>query len=204
MSPRTFHGAAAQTAADAAAAAGPRAWRSSSRRRKRLGLHPFDIPMLRNSVPYNGRGACMRCRWCVGFACEVNAKCGTQNTVIPSALATGNCELRTGCMAKEILTDRRGRATGVAYFDDDGRLRRQTADIVIVSCGGDGIRAVAAEFQERLFPRRVGQPLRLGGPQFARPQLYRARRACSTPRPTTTSVPARPSPSAITTTATQD
>jgi choline dehydrogenase-like flavoprotein len=28
---------------------------------KRLGLHPFHIPMLRNSVPYNGRGACMRC-----------------------------------------------------------------------------------------------------------------------------------------------
>ena len=27
----------------------------------RLGLHPFDIPMLRNSVPYLGRGACMRC-----------------------------------------------------------------------------------------------------------------------------------------------
>src|ERR1035441_6825982 len=38
----------------------------------RLKLHPFDIPMLRNSVPYGGRPACMRCRWCVGFACEVN------------------------------------------------------------------------------------------------------------------------------------
>ena len=33
----------------------------------RLGLHPFDIPMLRNTVPYNGRRSCMRCRWCVGF-----------------------------------------------------------------------------------------------------------------------------------------
>ena len=41
---------------------------------QRLGLHPFDIPMLRNSVPYNGRRSCMRCRWCVGFACEVNAR----------------------------------------------------------------------------------------------------------------------------------
>ena len=67
---------------------------------KRLGLHPFDIPMLRNSVPYNGRPACMRCRWCVGFACEVDAKCGTHNTVIPKALATKNCQLRTECMAK--------------------------------------------------------------------------------------------------------
>jgi len=100
---------------------------------QRLGLHPFDLPMLRNSVPYGGRPACMRCRWCVGFACEVNAKCGTQNTVIPRALATGNCSLRTGSMAKEILTDARGRVTGVAYFDADNRLQTQPADIVIVS-----------------------------------------------------------------------
>ena len=94
---------------------------------KRLGLHPFDIPMLRNTVPYNGRGSCMRCRWCVGFACEVNARTGTHNTVIPAALATGNCDLRTECMTKEILLDSRGRATGVAYFDAHGRLQHQPA-----------------------------------------------------------------------------
>src|ERR1700739_887432 len=70
---------------------------------RRLGWHPFHIPMLRNSVPYNGRGPCMRCRWCVGFACEVDAKNGTQNTVIPTALSSGNCELRTECVVKEIL-----------------------------------------------------------------------------------------------------
>ena len=44
---------------------------------KRLGLHPFPIPMLRNSVPYNGRPACIHMRSCVGFACPVNAKAGT-------------------------------------------------------------------------------------------------------------------------------
>lgn len=102
---------------------------------RRLGLHPFHIPMLRNTVPYNGRPGCMRCRWCVGFACELSARTGTHNTVIPAALATGNCELRTECMTKEILLDERGRATGVAYFDASGKLERQTADLVIV-CGG--------------------------------------------------------------------
>jgi choline dehydrogenase-like flavoprotein len=84
---------------------------------KKLGLHPFDIPMLRNTVPYNGRGPCMRCRWCVGFACEVNARTGTHNTVIPKALATGNCELRTECIAREVLVDSLGRARSVVYFD---------------------------------------------------------------------------------------
>ncbi len=123
---------------------------------QRLGLHPFDIPMLRNSVPYNGRPPCMRCRWCVGFACEVNAKCGTQNTVIPAALATGNCELRTGCMAREVMTDARGRATGVAYYDADDRLREQTADIVIVSSAAVESARLLLNSKSKLHPAGLG------------------------------------------------
>jgi choline dehydrogenase-like flavoprotein len=102
---------------------------------RRLGWHPFDVPMFRNSVPFNGRQACMRCRWCVGFACEVDAKNGTHNTMIPRALATGHCEVRTRCHAKEILLDARGRPRGVAYYDERDRLQEQTADAVIVSGG---------------------------------------------------------------------
>lgn len=123
---------------------------------KRLGLHPFDIPMLRNTVPYNGRGACMRCRWCVGFACEVNARTGTHNTVIPTALATGRCELRTECMAKEIVIDDRGRAKGVVYFDERGRLREQTADLVIVSCSAVESARLLLNSKSRLFPNGLG------------------------------------------------
>jgi len=123
---------------------------------QRLGFHPFDIPMLRNSVPYGGRGPCMRCRWCVGFACEVNAKNGTQNTVIPKALATGNCELKTDCMTKEILTDSRGRVTGVAYFDENDHLVEQSADIVIVSCGANESARLLLNSKSRLFPNGLG------------------------------------------------
>ena len=122
----------------------------------RLGLHPFHIPMLRNSVPYNGRRSCMRCRWCVGFACEVNARTGTHNTVIPTALATGNCELRTGCMTREILLDSAGKATGVAYFDADNRLQRQTADLVIVSAGAVESARLLLNTRHRLFPNGLG------------------------------------------------
>ncbi len=123
---------------------------------RRLGLHPFHIPMLRNSVPYNGRPGCMRCRWCVGFACEVDAKCGTHNTVIPRALATKTCELRTGCVAKEILMDSRGRATGVAYFDQDDRLREQPADIVVVSCCAIESARLLLNSRSKLFPNGLG------------------------------------------------
>ena len=122
----------------------------------RLGLHPFDTPMLRNTVPYNGRGACMRCRWCVGFACEQDAKNGTHNTVIPMALATGNCDLRTECVAKEVLTDDRGRVTGVAYFDAGGRLREQSADLVVVACSATESPRLLLNTRSKLFPNGLG------------------------------------------------
>jgi choline dehydrogenase-like flavoprotein len=123
---------------------------------QRLGLHPFDIPMLRNSVPYNGRPPCMQCRWCVGFACEVNAKCGTQNTAIPAALATGNCELRTGCMAREVMTNARGGVTGVAYYDANDRLREQTADIVIVSSAAVESARLLLNSKSKMNPAGLG------------------------------------------------
>jgi choline dehydrogenase-like flavoprotein len=123
---------------------------------RRLGLHPFHIPMLRNSVPYNGRPACMRCRWCVGFACEVDAKNGTQNTVLPTALATGLLELRTECMTKEIVFDERGRATGVRYFDRDGGRWEQPARVVISSCGAVESARLLLNSSNRQFPSGLG------------------------------------------------
>ena len=122
----------------------------------RLGLHPFNIPMLRNTVPYNGRSACMRCRWCVGFACEVNAKNGTQNTVIPTAIETGNCDVRTGTIVKRISVDRQGRATGVEYFDDELRLQMLPADIVVVSGAAIESARLLLNSKNRLFPEGLG------------------------------------------------
>ncbi len=123
---------------------------------KRLGLHPFHIPMLRNSVPYNGRGPCMRCRWCVGFACEVDAKNGTQNTVIPTAIATGNCELRERSMVSRIVTDDRGHATGVDYYDSDDRLQHQPADLIVVSACAIESARLLLNSKSRLFPNGLG------------------------------------------------
>jgi choline dehydrogenase-like flavoprotein len=123
---------------------------------ERLNLHPFDIPMLRNTVPYNDRGPCMRCRWCAGFACEVDAKCGTHNTVIPRALATGNCVLRTECVARKIVTNEQGRATGVEYFDERGRLQEQPADLVVVSASATETPRLLLNSASRLFPHGLG------------------------------------------------
>ncbi len=123
---------------------------------RRLGLHPFPIPMLRNSVPYGGRPACIHCRYCVGFACEVNAKCGTHNTVIPRAIATGNCELRTNCVASEIILDERGRSAGVLYFDERDRQQRQTSDIIVLAASATETARLLLNSRSRLFPNGAG------------------------------------------------
>ncbi len=123
---------------------------------KRMGLHPFPIPMLRNSVPYDGRPPCMRCRWCVGFACEVNAKGGTQNTVIPIALATGNCRLETEAIASEITTGADGRPNGVTYFDRHNRKQQVLASLIVVSGAAVESARLLLNSKSRLFPHGLG------------------------------------------------
>jgi choline dehydrogenase-like flavoprotein len=59
----------------------------------RLGWGWGPVPFAINSVPRDGRAACVHCSQCLGHASPVNAKNGTYNTVIPRAVASGNCDL---------------------------------------------------------------------------------------------------------------
>jgi choline dehydrogenase-like flavoprotein len=122
----------------------------------RLGLHPFSIPVLRNSIPYGGRPACIRMRNCNGSPCPVNAKCGTHNTVIPVALATGNCELRIHSVVSEIIVNDTGKITGVRYFDKDNHLCEQLADIVIISASAIETARLLLNSKSKLFPKGIG------------------------------------------------
>ena len=122
----------------------------------RLGWHAYDAPMLRNSVAYGGRPPCMRCRWCAGFICEVDAKAGTHNTLIPRALATGNCTLRSRSRATRILLDAKNRARGVEYLDDHERLVTQTADMVVMAGGAIETPRLLLNSKTAAFPNGLG------------------------------------------------
>ena len=103
-----------------------------------LGWNSFPVPLAINTEPYGGRPACIQCRYCVGFACPSNAKNGTQNTLIPRALATGACELVTRAVVERIDTDAQGKVSGVSYLTEkDGRLSNVSAKakVVVVSAG---------------------------------------------------------------------
>ncbi len=123
---------------------------------KRLGYHPFPIPMLRNSIPYSGRPACIRMRTCVGFACPVNAKCGTHNTVIPVAIESGNCELRINSIVSEIIVNTQGKITGVTYFDEKNRKQTQTADLVVISASATETARLLLNSKSKFFSKGIG------------------------------------------------
>ncbi|HVY51620.1 MAG TPA: GMC family oxidoreductase, partial [Devosia sp.] len=105
---------------------------------ERLGIRTFTPPLLINSVPREERGACIECGSCVGFPCPSNAKNGTWNTVLPRALATGNCELVAGATVERIDTDAHGKVTGVSYVeeDDGAPVRRSARARAVVLCAG--------------------------------------------------------------------
>jgi choline dehydrogenase-like flavoprotein len=103
---------------------------------RKLGWHPAPAPLAINSVAYGGRPACVHCGFCHGFACEVMAKASTLTTVIPQAEATGHCEVRANSYVSRIETNKRGRVTGVAYFDADKREHFQRARAVVLAANG--------------------------------------------------------------------
>jgi choline dehydrogenase-like flavoprotein len=85
-----------------------------------------------NSVPRDGRPACLQLGFC-GQGCKSTAKWSTLYTEIPKAEATGRLDLRSGCMAIQIEHDVRGRATAVVYVDAAGARQRQRAALVVVA-----------------------------------------------------------------------
>jgi choline dehydrogenase-like flavoprotein len=100
------------------------------------GLSTFVPPILINTVPRQGRGACIGCGSCVGFPCPSDGKNGTQNTMLPRALATGRCTLLTGVMVEEVTVDARGRVDGVRYIEAASGERQSAEGRIVVLTAG--------------------------------------------------------------------
>lgn len=103
---------------------------------KQMGLNPYPAPVAILSQPHNGRPACIHCGFCNGFGCEVNAKSSSMIAMIPLALASGNCELRTGCTVSRVNTDETGRANEVVYWEEDGTEQAQLTKAVVLCANG--------------------------------------------------------------------
>jgi choline dehydrogenase-like flavoprotein len=104
----------------------------------KLGWDVGPVPLLINSVEYDGRPACIRCGQCVGFACPTNSKNGGHNTMLVRALATGNCDLICDTTVERIDTEAGKHATGVRLVQALGssvQRRQVQAGHVVVAAG---------------------------------------------------------------------
>jgi choline dehydrogenase-like flavoprotein len=83
--------------------------------------------------PLNGRAACHYCGQC-GRGCATHSNFSTPSVLLPPALATGKLTIVTGAMAREVLTNDEGLATGVSYIDTaTGEVREVRARIVVLA-----------------------------------------------------------------------
>ena len=83
--------------------------------------------------PLNGRAACHYCGQC-GRGCSTNSNFSSTGVLLPPALKTGRLKIVTGAMAREVLTNAEGLATGVSYIDtSDSREYQVKAGIVVLA-----------------------------------------------------------------------
>jgi choline dehydrogenase-like flavoprotein len=85
----------------------------------------------------NDRGVCFYCGQC-GRSCKVYADFSSSSCLVIPAVKTGNLELISNAMVREVLTDKEGQATGVSYVDketlDEHVVKAKTVILGASSC----------------------------------------------------------------------
>lgn len=79
----------------------------------------------------NDRGACFYCGQC-NRSCKVYADFSASSCLVIPALKTGNLQVISNAMVREVLTDKEGNATGVSYVNKDDMLEYQVRSKVVV------------------------------------------------------------------------
>jgi len=136
----------------------------------KLGLTVVPGPLALITRAYQGRSACTNCGMCSGFGCHVRARSSSAVTMLPIAVASGNCEIRANSYVREISTNARGEVTGAVYFDADRREVFQRAKAVVLSANASESARLLLLSKSSRFPDGlansngvVGKYLMLGG-----------------------------------------
>lgn len=77
------------------------------------------------------RGQCFYCGQC-NRSCKIYADFSSGSVLVKPAIATGNVDLFTNAMAREILTNNQGLATGVSYVDKESMQEYQVMGRTVV------------------------------------------------------------------------
>ena len=99
---------------------------------RKLGAHPFAPPVGINSVPYDGRPACVYCGWC-GSGCASGAKATASETYLTRAEQAGARVISEAFVHRVNYDSAKHRVTGVSYLDAGKKEHRIDARLVIVA-----------------------------------------------------------------------
>ena len=122
----------------------------------KLGLHSYPTPRAILSEPFNGRAMCRLSHFCGSYGCETGAKSSMLVALWPKALGTGRCQIRPRSMVYRVETNDAGLATGVRYFDAEGRQQQLRAKIVIVACSAMESARLLLNSRGKAHPEGVG------------------------------------------------
>jgi choline dehydrogenase-like flavoprotein len=102
------------------------------------------------------RAACFYATPC-GRGCSIKANFQSPTVLLPPALATGNLDIITDAMVREVTVDSRGRANGVHYIDKMTRLDEHvSARVVIVAASACESARILLNSKSSAFPDGLG------------------------------------------------
>jgi len=93
---------------------------------------PSRLSILTKALPDNkDRKACFFCSQC-NRGCQVYGDFSSSSVLVKPAIATGNVDVITNAMAREVLTDKEGLATGVSYINKEDLQEYQVQGKVVI------------------------------------------------------------------------
>lgn len=106
----------------------------SKRACAKLGIKVIRTRKALATRRFRNRPPCHYCGHCMDV-CDVGSIFTSVNTLIPQALKTGRLTLRTDALARQVLVDERGRASGVSFINRKTKNEETIrARLVVVSC----------------------------------------------------------------------
>lgn len=109
------------------------------------------------------RQACFWATPC-GRGCSIKANFQSTTVLLPPAIATGNCDIVSDAMVREVIVDRNGRATGVHYIDKRTRTDQEArARVVVLAASAGETARILLNSKSAQFPQGLSNSSGLVG-----------------------------------------